>query len=446
MRIAVIGTGISGLVCARLLALHHEVTVFEAEPRIGGHSHTARVTLTDQPEELAIDTGFIVYNERTYPKFTQILADLNVATQPTHMSFSVRCDASGLEYNGTSLNGLFAQRRNLCRPSFWKMLRDIWRFNREGSADYQSVPPEQSVGDYLAEKGYSAQFREHYLLPMGAAIWSCPGGEFARFPIGFILQFFLNHGLLDLRHRPTWRVIQGGSQAYVARLAQPLAAQIRLACPIQSVRRLEHEVRVQHSAGTESFDEIVVACHSDQALRMLDDADATEREILSEFPYAKNVAVLHTDASVLPFRKRAWACWNYRLTGNPTSPPTVTYNMNLLQNLASRQTFCVTLNDTESIDPARMLAQFHYSHPLFTTRRQAVQERHQELIRHRRSSFCGAYWRNGFHEDGVVSALRVCRDFGIPDWTAATRQPYSTTQQGGSPAVATTTTITGGTD
>ncbi|MGI9454987.1 MAG: NAD(P)/FAD-dependent oxidoreductase [Aeoliella sp.] len=422
MRIAVVGSGISGLVCARLLARSHEITLFEAEPHLGGHVNTVNVKMEDEDEERPIDTGFIVYNERTYPNFTRILGDLKVLTRPTTMSFSVRCDRTGLEYNGTSLNGIFAQRRNALRPTFLKLLRDILRFNREGCVDYEHVPETQTVGEYLAQKGYSKQFSQQYLLPMGSAIWSCPYGDFAQFPIRFILQFYVSHGLLSLRDRPIWRVIRGGSKQYVERLARPFADRIRLSCPVHAVRRLDREVLVKHAAGGEQFDEIVFACHSDQALRLLSDADALETQMLSAFPYNLNAAVLHTDESVLPRKRRAWANWNYHIARHRGSRPTVTYNMNMLQHIQSRHTFCVTLNEATPIDPAKVIATFRYAHPQFTVQRAQVQRRHNELIRRRRTSFCGAYWRNGFHEDGVVSALAVCRKYGVPDWTVKPKE------------------------
>lgn len=416
MRIAIVGTGVAGMVTARLLHREHEITIFEADCRIGGHCNTVPVEVDGETHN--IDTGFIVFNERTYPHFTQILSDLDVPTSPTSMSFSVRCDRTGVEYNGTNLNGLFAQRRNLCRPSFLRMLRDILRFNREGAGDAQRVPADQSVGDYLRDQRYSDEFANQYLLPMGAAIWSCPSREFAQFPIRFILEFYANHGLLSLRDRPVWRTIEGGSQAYVSRLVQPFHDRIRIRCPVLTVSRHDHGVIVRHAEGEDTFDEVVFACHSDQALRILNDADQLETDILSAFPYNSNTAVLHTDESILPFHRRAWASWNYHISKQESSHPTLTYNMNILQHIQSPRTFCVTLNEDASIDPDTILARFDYAHPLFTTRRSEVQKRHNDVIRHRRTSYCGAYWRNGFHEDGVVSALAVCKRFGIPGWTS----------------------------
>ena len=422
MRIAVIGSGISGLTCARLLAPGQDVTVYEADSRVGGHTNTVSVSAAGKQYD--IDTGFIVYNERTYPNFTRLLAELDVETQPTSMSFSVRSDRGELEYNGTSLNGVFAQRRNLLRPKFYRLLRDIMRFNRAGSNDLQHVPHDQTVGAYVAERGFSPQFAEQYLFPMGAAIWSCPFDDFARFPIRFILQFYVNHGLLSLRNRPVWRVIRGGSKCYVDRLIEPFRDQIRLSCPVQSVQRSDEGVTIRHEQGSDRFDEVIFACHSDQALRLLGgDADEYETEILSAFPYRRNTAVLHTDESLLPKRRRAWASWNYHIGSKPSSMPTVTYNANILQQIQSEQTFCITLNEDDSIDPAKVLAEFEYSHPVFTARREEFQARHQHFIRRHRTSFCGAYWRNGFHEDGVVSALSVCEQFGIPASTAFAAKP-----------------------
>ena len=416
MKIAIVGAGISGLICARLLSREHKITVFESDSWIGGHTNT--VTVSGDGQSWNVDTGFIVYNERTYPQFTRILGDLDVATSPTSMSFSVRCDRTGLEYNGTSLNGVFAQRRNLLRPSFLRLIKDILRFNREGVEDVKCVPVDQTVGVYLAERGYSSQFADRYLLPMGAAIWSCPCDDFADFPIQFILNFYVNHGLLSLRGRPVWRVVNGGSQQYVEKLIKPFENCIRTESPVVSVTRSDAHVTVDSKHGLESFDEVIFACHSDQALKLLSDRDTLESSLLSEFKYSSNVAVLHTDESVLPRSRRAWASWNYHIPMKASGLPTVTYNMSMLQHLSAEDTYCVTLNEEQAIRPEKVVARFEYEHPLFTTRRATAQKRHDEVIRRRRTSFCGAYWRNGFHEDGIVSALAVCRQFGIDGWTS----------------------------
>lgn len=410
MKIGIIGAGISGLTAAFRLCRWHDVTLFEANDYLGGHTNTVEVEVDG--ERHAIDTGFIVFNDWTYPNFIALLDELGVASRPTSMSFSVRCDAANLEYNGSSLNGLFAQRRNLLRPSFYRMLADIMRFNREAVAD-DSVTDETTVCEYLTRQKYSREFSENYLLPMGAAIWSCPLGTFANFPIRFIVEFYRNHGLLSVRHRPTWRVVEGGSRTYVAKMAERFRERIRLSTPIEQVRRTPNEVTLTPRSGPpEQFDHVVFGCHSDQALRMLADATPTERAVLSEFPYGRNVAVLHTDPRVLPKRRLAWASWNYHFAGRPSDvasqSASVTYHMNLLQHIRSQHTFNVTLNSDEQIDPAKVLRRMEYHHPIFTVRRVAAQARHRELINVNRTSFCGAYWGNGFHEDGVVSALRAC--------------------------------------
>ncbi|REJ95981.1 MAG: FAD-dependent oxidoreductase [Planctomycetota bacterium] len=415
MRIAIIGSGISGLVAAHQLHGRHEITLFEANDYIGGHTNTVDVGVKGRKH--CIDTGFIVFNEQTYPEFSRLLNTLGVTSRPTSMSFSVSCRDCGLEYNGTSLNGLFAQRTNLLRPGFHRMLRDILRFNRE--ADEVLAHPDESmtVGEYVRQFRYSRRFAEHYLLPMGAAIWSCPVDKFERFPIRFIVEFYRNHGLLSLRNRPVWRVIEGGSRTYVEALTAPFRDRIRLQTPIGSVLRGEQRVLVREKNGkVHSFDEIIFACHSDQALGILgSDATEAEREILSAFPYEPNTAVLHTDESLLPRRKRAWASWNYRLPAGQPSRASVTYNMNILQHIESRYTFCVTLNAEETVDPRKVLGCYRYSHPVYTTARAAAQRRQHELIRAKRTSFCGAYWGYGFHEDGVRSAQAVCRRFEAPE-------------------------------
>lgn len=407
MKIAIIGAGISGLVAAYRLHGDHDITVFEAGHKPGGHTNTIRVDLDG--ESHSIDTGFIVFNDWTYPHFIALLNELGVASQPTEMGFSVRDDTTGLEYAGQSLNSLFAQRRNLFRPRFHRMLLDIVRFNREALQQGDRLPPTMTVGEFLQAGRYSEAFARQHLLPMGAAIWSCPLGTFSQFPIRFIVEFYRNHGLLNIINRPVWRVISGGSQSYVDALTARFRDRIHLRSPVAAVRRRPESVEVTaRDRAPELFDHIIFACHSDQALKILgEDATSQEREILGKFPYGRNVAVLHTDSSVLPHSRRAWASWNYRLSADDQTPATVTYNMNILQGLRSRHTFCVTLNDESRIAPDRILGRYEYAHPIFTTERSAAQARHGELLTANRTSFCGAYWRNGFHEDGVVSALRV---------------------------------------
>jgi len=428
MKIAIIGSGISGLTAAWLLHQSHEIAVFEANDYVGGHTHT--IDVDADGEQLAIDTGFIVYNDWTYPNFIQMLERLGVDSLATEMSFSVRCERSRIEYNGSNLNGLFAQRSNLLKPQFHRMLQDILRFNREAlellGADRDSL----TVDEYVAQRGYSRQFSDLYLIPMGAAIWSCPPETFGKFPVRFIVEFYRNHGLLSIRNRPQWRVISGGSARYVEKLIAPFKERIRLNSPVESIVREETGVTVRATGSEdERFDHAIFACHSDQALRILGDtATLTERNVLTEFPYQKNSAVLHWDDSVLPERRRAWASWNYHIDGSPSDSnnesrkttgqsATVTYNMNILQRLKARQTYCVTLNRDQAIDPAKIVGQYEYHHPIYTTGRRAAQQKHPDLINHNRTSFCGAYWGNGFHEDGVNSALAVCRQLGVePPW------------------------------
>lgn len=406
MKIAVVGSGVSGLVAAYRLSAEHDVAVFEANGYAGGHANTVEVSL--EGERHSIDAGFIVFNDWTYPHFVRLLDDLGVKSRPTSMSFSVRDDRSGLEYNGHSLNTLFAQRRNLLRPVFYRMLADIVRFNRQAVRMAARCDDDVTVADFLDGHGYSSTFREHYLLPMGSAIWSCPRGTFAAFPIRFIAEFYRNHGLLDLWRRPTWRVVEGGSRRYVQAILARFRGRVLLNAPVRQVRRLPEAVELHWGGDSrEGFDHVVFACHSDQALKILGEgATRLERELLSAFPYQRNTALLHTDPSLLPRQQRACASWNYRVTGD-VSAATVTYNMNLLQGIRSPHTFCVTLNGESQVDPRRVLRRFVYEHPVFTTRRAGAQSRHAELLTTHRSSFCGAYWGNGFHEDGVVSALAV---------------------------------------
>lgn len=408
MKIAIIGGGISGLTAAYGLYQHHDLTLFEANSYIGGHTNTIDVELDG--ERHAIDTGFIVFNYNTYPNFTRILNDLDIASQPTSMSFSMKCARTGLEYRGADLNGLFAQRRNLLSFPFYRLLKDILRFNKQSLSILASKEESQTVGEYLTRERYSKEFLEQYFLPMGSAIWSCPLGVFEKFPIRFIVEFYKNHGILAIRDLPQWRVIRGGSKCYVEAMITRFASSIRTNSPVISVIRKEDFVEIcPRGSSPERFDHVIFACHSDQALNILgENAAPIERELLSAFPYEKNVAQLHTDISVLPRNRRAWACWNYFAPPGSNEKATVTYNMNLLQNLNSSNTFSVTLNGEDRVDPNKVIRRINYEHPIFSVGRSAAQRRHSEVINQRRTSFCGAYWGNGFHEDGVNSALTVC--------------------------------------
>lgn len=415
MKVAIIGAGISGLTCAWLMHPHHEITLYESESIVGGHSNTVEFECEDKAYR--IDTGFIVYNDRNYPNFMKLLARLAIRGVPTEMSFAVRCDRTGVEYSGSGLAGLFAQKRNLVRPSFLRMVADILRFNRAGAEDAQRDLGTMTVGDYLKRNGYGSGFTQHYLLPMGAAIWSCPTGTFADFPIQFILEFYRNHGLLSLTNRPQWYTIPGGSRRYVERMSAQFTARIRTSSPVVRVERDDDGVTVSAAGDVSRFDEVIFACHSDQALRMLGEPSGLEEKTLSGFPYEINEAVLHTDSSVLPRCRKAWSAWNYRIaqSGGEASAATVTYNMNILQHIQSSKTFCVTLNDSDRIAESAVISRHRYAHPVFTSQRAVLQSMHAQLIRRNRTSYCGAYWGNGFHEDGVNSAMAVCRQFGILD-------------------------------
>ena len=412
MKIAVIGAGVSGLVAAEQLTRSHDVTVFEAGNYIGGHTNTIDVETANGP--LAVDTGFIVFNDRTYPHFVKLLDRLGVASQDTSMSFSVKCEKTGLEYSGSGFNGLFAQRRNLLNPKFHRLIFDLLKFFRLGEAMLQrddDGSETETVSSFLDRNKFSTQFVQQYFLPMGAAIWSSSFEKFRDFPIRFIVEFYRNHGLLSLTDRPQWRVIKGGSKQYIEPLTAGWRDQIRLNTPVRKVVRkdnLPNSVTLQTDRESFEFDHVVLACHSDQALRILgNNATKVETEILSAFPYQKNVALLHTQSDVLPQQRRAWASWNYFNPTRESESATVTYNMNILQSLKSEKTWCVTLNGENVVRDENVIASIDYAHPTFSAGRKTMQGRHHELCGENATSFCGAYWGNGFHEDGVASALRV---------------------------------------
>jgi len=411
MKIAVIGAGIAGNVVAYRLHREHEVTVFESGDHVGGHTHTHVVH--HEGRNIAVDTGFIVFNDWTYPNFIRLLTDLGVESQESQMSFSVKCADTGLEYNGTNLNSLFAQRRNLVRPSFLRMIRDILRFNREAPALLHEHSTAVTLGDYLERHGYSEAFKRNYILPMGAAIWSSSTQTMRQFPARYFVQFFHNHGMLSVDNRPTWRTIRGGSARYVEKLTAGFRDRIRLNSPVVSVHRTPTHVVVKPQWGeAEKFDRVFFACHSDQALRLLADATPMEREVLGAIPYQRNEVVLHSDVSVLPKRKLAWAAWNYHLSHDARDSVAVTYNMNSLQRLGTQTPLLVTLNKSDAIDASKVIKRLSYEHPMYTPAGVAAQSRHAELNGSQRAYFCGAYWRYGFHEDGVVSALTSLTHFG----------------------------------
>ena len=410
MKIAVIGTGIAGNVAAWHLCKDHDITVYEAGSHVGGHTHTHDIVHNGRHH--AIDTGFIVFNDWTYPNFIALLDELGVESQPTNMGFSSRCETSGLEYNGSSLNQLFAQRRNIIRPGFHGMIRDILRFNRESRQLIDKDSETLTLGHYLEAKRYGQLFIDNYIIPMGAAIWSTDPQRMLSFPACHFVRFFDNHGLLNVKNRPQWRVIKGGSREYVKRLIAPFKDRIRLNQAVASVKRLPTHVEVRTASGEiEHFDELFIATHSDQALSMLTDPSNLERAVLGAIPYSTNDVVLHTDTSLLPKHRRTWAAWNYLRKRDNDGRVSVTYNMNMLQGLQAPETFCVTLNDTQSIDPDKIIRHMQYQHPLFTASGVAAQRRHREINGKRRTWYCGAYWRFGFHEDGVVSALHALENF-----------------------------------
>ncbi len=410
MRIAVVGAGIAGNTVAYRLAREHDVTVFEAESYVGGHTHTVDVEAGGT--RYAIDTGFIVFNDRTYPNFVALLDELGVQSQPTSMSFAVSCERTGLEYNGTSLAALFADRRNLLRPRFYRLLADIVRFGRDARHFLASGDESATLGEFLARRGYSRALTEHYVVPMTAAIWSAAPGSVLGMPARFLLRFFANHGMLSIDDRPTWRTINGGSARYVEKLTARYRDRIRTGCRVTGITRLPHGVVVRtRDAEPEQFDAVFLACHSDQALALLTDASALEREVLGAIRYRANDAVLHTDTRLMPRCRRAWASWNYRVPQVETDAPLVTYHMNTLQRISAPVEFCVTLNDARRVAPEHVLARFRYEHPVFDAAATAAQRRHEEIDGVRRTYFCGAYWRNGFHEDGVASALAALAHF-----------------------------------
>ena len=409
MRIAIIGTGIAGNVAALKLRDSHEITVYEAAGYVGGHTNT--IDVEEGGRTIPIDTGFIVFNDRTYPNFIRLLDDIGQASQPSEMSFSVHSEDGRVEYKGSSLNGLFARRSNLFRPSFHRMIRDILRFFREAVSDIQRFGRQMTLSEYLSARGYSREFIDDYLVLMTAAIWSSEPVAVLDMPALFLVRFFKNHGLLQLQDRPQWRVIEGGSREYVRRLVAGHEDRIRLNSPVESVKRKEGGVEITSATGgREFYDCVFMACHSDQALGMLADPTAAEEAVLGAIRYQPNEATLHTDTSILPGKRRAWSSWNYYVPQDKQDRVVVSYNMNILQGLSADNTYVVTLNGNHLVDPSKVIRRVQYDHPMYTLETVAAQQRQEELNCDR-TFYCGAYWRNGFHEDGVVSALDAVRHF-----------------------------------
>jgi uncharacterized protein len=411
MRIAIIGAGISGLTVAHLLHRDHDLTVFEGAGYAGGHTNTVRVDAPDATHH--VDTGFIVFNDRNYPNFERLLARIGVASQPSNMSFAVSDEDGDFEYSSVSANGLFAKRSHLAAPWFHRMLADVVRFQRAAHDLVRSGADGPSLGHWVEELRLSRPFIDRLIVPQAAAVWSADPRQMWTFPARFLAEFFDNHGMLELRNRPRWRVVRGGSARYVEQLTAPWRDRLRLSTPVQAIHRADDHVVVQPRGGEpERFDHVVLATHSDQALSLLADPSDREHELLGAIPYQPNQAVLHTDERMLPRRRRAWASWNYHLLDEPAGPATVTYHMNRLQGLEADREFCVTLNRADAIDPDKVIRRIDYAHPVFTAAGEAAQARHHEISGAERTHFCGAYWGWGFHEDGVKSALRVAEHFG----------------------------------
>lgn len=417
-KIAIIGSGISGLLCGHLLSRRNDVSVFETENEIGGHTATKIVSLPEG--NVAVDTGFIVFNDRTYPNFLKLLTQLDVAYQPTEMGFSVACQRTDFEYSSTSFNGLFAQRKNIFNKSHWRMIKEIVQFNAACTRLYKDncIPEDKTLGEYLQLNGYSEKFIHLYILPMVSAIWSSPIGTAAAMPLVFFVRFFHNHGLLTITQQPQWYTIKGGSHQYLRPLTERYKDTIYTNCAVTNVKRNPDFVLVTTTLfGEQFFDEVIFACHSDQALKLLADTTPMEFAILAAIPYQSNQVVLHSDIRLLPKLRRSWASWNYMLLNHGEAngvndSAALTYNMNILQKLNSATTFCVSVNAGEAIDPEKIYGKYEYSHPMFTRESVAAQARWAEISGVNRTHFCGAYWRNGFHEDGVVSAIRVAEMLG----------------------------------
>lgn len=407
MRIAIVGTGISGLTSAYLLNREHDVHVFEANDYIGGHTNTIQVN--EGNRTIPVDTGFIVFNEKNYPHLCHLFDALNVKSRDSDMSFSVHCEKTRLEYNGTDLNRVFSQRKNILNPGFLRMLKEIMRFHEHTPSILEKgLTDTTTVAEFAVKYEYSKYFIEYYLVPLGASLWSCPAERFRQFPIKFVLEFLDNHCMLQVNNRPQWKTVVGGSNQYVAPLTQRFFENIRLNKPVSRVERKNKKVVLFFKDGSyERFDEVILATHADTSRHLVYNLDKEENDLLSLFDYQDNEAILHTDINVLPKKKRTWASWNYRIPAIENSHASVTYNMNMLQGIESKHTYSVSLNQTQDIDPEKIIRRINYHHPVFHPGRDLAQSQHHKMIRRRGISYCGAYWGYGFHEDGVRSAIAV---------------------------------------
>lgn len=405
-RIAIVGGGVSGMTAAWLLRGRHDVTLFDANDYLGGHTHTH--SLAADGQQWMVDSGFIVFNDKTYPNFRKLLKNLDVKSRPTSMSFSVKSDSDNLEYNGTSINALFAQRFNFFRPKFWRMIKGILAFNNECKQLLAFEPSDETLGSFLARKKFPQELASFYIKPMTAAVWSCGTSTVLEMPIHFLARFFENHGFLNIDDRPQWFTVLGGSKVYAQKIAAALGSSVQLDSRVESVKRQSSGIQLITKNGQrQAFDQVIFACHSDEALATLEDATDDEKRILGDIPYGLNHVVIHKDVNLMPKRRLAWAAWNYNLFSHETDDVAVTYNMNILQGLSCPTQFLVSLNCEKHIDPSLIVKRLTYSHPIYTTRTVAAQARHADISGVNRTHYCGAYWGNGFHEDGVVSALRV---------------------------------------
>jgi predicted NAD/FAD-binding protein len=411
MKIAIIGGGISGLVCAFLLNEEHEIVLFEANDYIGGHTHTIEVH--SDTGRYQVDTGFIVFNEETYPNFLKLLRRLEVVYQPSVMTFSVKSESDGIEYSPHNLNSFFIQRRNLLDPSFYRMIREIFRFRREFATLLQKEGQDEGLVPFLRSHGYSRRFVDYFIVPLGSSLWSADPKRIDDFPLSTFVRFFENHGFLQIKHPFEWKVIRGGSSRYVEKLIAPFSGKIRLRSPVRSVARHQNGVYLHLDSGrVEHFDHVILAVHSDQALAMLSDPTPAERDILGAIPYQENLTMLHTDTRILPCRRRIWSSWNYCIPRQEQRRAVITYDMNILQNLRAPEEFCVTLNRPDAVAPEKRIGVYNYHHPVYTLDSPAAQKRHGDISGHNRTHYAGAYWGYGFHEDGVNSALAACAFFG----------------------------------
>ena len=410
LKIAIIGSGISGLTSAYILNKKHDITIYEKNDYIGGHTHTHKIP--ENNTTFNVDSGFIVYNENTYPNFIRLLDLLNVERQHSNMGFSVKTSYKDFEYSGNSIGSIFAKKSNMFNPYFLNMLKSILRFNKVSIKDLDKIDASTSLIEYLKSKRFSSYFIKYYIVPMAAAIWSTSPKMILKMPALFFIKFFNNHGLLQVKNRPQWWVIKNGSKQYVKKIINQFNGTINLNTPVIKVSRNENQVIIKTKTNSDVFDAVIFATHSDQSLRLLQDYSDDEKNILSKIKYQKNTALIHTDTSILPKRKNAWSSWNYLLNKDDDTV-TLTYNMNILQSLNASKTYCVTINDCDLVDKDKIIKKINYEHPLFTRDTLESQNNKNLINGVNNTYFCGAYWGNGFHEDGVNSALDVCKKFGM---------------------------------